>query len=83
MTRELDDLFQQYQTIQFELISQERTSLERELANVSVAARRAKTKKIRAKDDEHLYFPFTGEYWRDELGYYLYNVQSSVLDENA
>ena len=40
VTRELDDLFQQYQTIQFELISQERTSLERELANVSVSARR-------------------------------------------
>jgi tetratricopeptide (TPR) repeat protein len=76
VTRELDDLFQQYQTIQFELISQERTSLERELANVKVSARKIRKKKIRPKDDEHVYFPFTGEYWRDELGYYLYNVQS-------
>ena len=76
VTRELDDLFQQYQTIQFELISQERTNLERELANVQVAKRQGRQSKIRPKDDEHLFYPFTGEYWRDELGYYLYNVQS-------
>jgi hypothetical protein len=41
-----------------------------------VAARKARVKKMRTKDDEHLFFPFTGEYWRDELGFYLYNVQS-------
>ena len=29
-----------------------------------------------ATDDEHVYWPFTGEYWRDELGYYLYTIKS-------
>ena len=76
VTRELDDLFQQYQTIQFELISQERTQLQRELAKVQVGARQQRDIDIRIRDDEHLFYPFTGEYWRDELGYYLYNVQS-------
>lgn len=27
-------------------------------------------------DDEHIEWPFTGEYWRDELGSYLYDVDS-------
>ena len=31
---------------------------------------------IYATDDEHIYWPFTGEYWRDELGYYLYTIKS-------
>jgi len=25
-------------------------------------------------DDEHQFWPFTGEYWRDELGYYRYRL---------
>lgn len=25
-------------------------------------------------DDEHQFWPFTGEYWRDELGYYRYKL---------
>lgn len=29
-----------------------------------------------AVDDEHIYWSFRGEYWRDELGYYLYNITS-------
>lgn len=27
-------------------------------------------------DEEHIYWSFRGEYWRDELGYYLYNITS-------
>ncbi|HEY3356318.1 MAG TPA: hypothetical protein VGQ83_23905 [Polyangia bacterium] len=25
-------------------------------------------------DDEHLFYPFTGEYWKDELGYYRFRI---------
>ena len=28
-------------------------------------------------DSEHVEWPFTGEYWRDELGSYLYDVSST------
>jgi len=27
-------------------------------------------------DDEHIEWPFDGEYWRDELGFYVYDIQS-------
>ena len=27
-------------------------------------------------DDEHLFWTFDGEYWRDELGYYWYYISS-------
>jgi hypothetical protein len=27
-----------------------------------------------AADDEHLYWRFNGEYWKDELGYYRFRV---------
>jgi len=29
-----------------------------------------------AADNEHLYWTFDGEYWRDELGYYWYHISS-------
>jgi hypothetical protein len=27
-------------------------------------------------DDEHLYWPFDGQYWKDELGYYRFKIRS-------
>ncbi len=27
-------------------------------------------------DDEHIEWPFDGEYWRDELGFYVYDIKS-------
>ena len=35
------------------------------------------TKKPKVKvSDEELYWTFEGEYWRDELGFYLFTVNS-------
>lgn len=31
---------------------------------------------VMSADDEHLYWTFDGEYWRDELGYYWYYISS-------
>jgi hypothetical protein len=31
---------------------------------------------VMAADDEHLFWTFDGEYWRDELGYYWYHMYS-------
>lgn len=39
-------------------------------------AKRSRKGPLYATDDEHVYWPFTGEYWRDELGYYLYTIKS-------
>ncbi len=34
-------------------------------------------------DKEHMVWRFDGEYWRDELGYYFYHIESKCLDRNA
>jgi tetratricopeptide (TPR) repeat protein len=34
-----------------------------------------KLQKVRV-DDEHVIWPFTGEYWKDELGYYRFQVRN-------
>ena len=34
-------------------------------------------------DDEHIAWPFTGEYWKDELGSYLYDIDSLCKAEPA
>lgn len=39
------------------------------------AAAAAATTEIEA-DDEHIEWPFEGEYWKDELGSYLYDIKS-------
>lgn len=36
----------------------------------------AAAKRVIEADDEHIEWPFTGEYWKDELGSYLYDVDS-------
>lgn len=32
--------------------------------------------KVMSADDEHLFWTFDGEYWKDELGYYWYHISS-------
>ena len=34
-------------------------------------------------DDEHIEWPFTGEYWKDELGFYLYDVPSRCQKDTS
>ena len=47
-----------------------------ELKGVNVDRQREILAQRRSSDAEHIYWPFDGEYWRDELGYYLYSIQS-------
>jgi len=35
-----------------------------------------KEKIILSTPEDHIYWPFEGEYWKDELGYYLYPIVS-------
>jgi tetratricopeptide (TPR) repeat protein len=64
--------------IKFEILEGEKQQEEEDL--------RTETQKNRAHraqelgkinvDDEHQFWPFTGEYWRDELGYYRYKLMN-------
>jgi hypothetical protein len=33
--------------------------------------------------DNYNFYKFTGEYWKDELGYYLYNIESQCVSADA
>lgn len=73
---ELNDLISQSLRIEFEVTAAEKGVLESRLQGEEIARRPERETPIYATDDEHIYWPFTGEYWRDELGYYLYTIKS-------
>ncbi|MCA9525699.1 MAG: hypothetical protein KC549_05300 [Myxococcales bacterium] len=72
---ELNDLINQSIKIEFEVASAEKGILENKLQG-DAPAQRGRKGTLYATDDEHIYWPFSGEYWRDELGYYLYTIKS-------
>ena len=73
---ELTRLISDARKIDFEITSSEKVGLESELMGASAPKKRTRRGSLYATDDEHLYWTFNGEYWRDELGYYLYTIKS-------
>jgi tetratricopeptide (TPR) repeat protein len=75
--RELVDLNVNRERILFEVERAERGDLEADLrAEMSVDANETKSNKVKV-NDEQLYWTFDGEYWKDELGFYQFTVNSS------
>jgi tetratricopeptide (TPR) repeat protein len=73
----LDNLFAQAKTIRFEITLGEKEALEKSLTGQggeSQLAGKGNEAKIIVPDD-HYYWPFEGEYWKDEIGYYQFSVQ--------
>jgi tetratricopeptide (TPR) repeat protein len=70
----LKDLQSKLLRIQFEITKQEKESLEESLRNQSRTVPFSEYNFITATDDERQYWPFEGEYWRDELGTYQYTL---------
>ncbi|HEX7506303.1 MAG TPA: hypothetical protein VF550_05990 [Polyangia bacterium] len=62
--------------IKYEILDGEKRQEEEDLRNEQMKSRDRKAKEIVTinVDDEHQFWPFTGEYWRDELGYYRYKL---------
>jgi tetratricopeptide (TPR) repeat protein len=75
--------------IKYEILDGEKRQEEEDLRNESAKERnrRARDTVTINVDDEHQFWPFTGEYWRDELGYYRYKLANrcgqSGSPENA
>jgi tetratricopeptide (TPR) repeat protein len=81
LTRELDQLNKRVIKIEYEIIQGERGNVEEEIGKESQIDHNAvkrRADEIRV-DDEHIVWPFTGEYWRDELGYYRVKVANKCL----
>ena len=74
---ELRLLSQQALKIEFETANAEADILDQKILDEQFIEKHEKRIGDLAKvDDEHMYWPFVGEYWRDELGYYLYDITS-------
>lgn len=70
----LTDLNSKLVRIQFEITKGEKETLEAKIAGQSQSTGTQDYVFLTAVDDERLYWPFEGEYWRDELGTYQYTL---------
>lgn len=74
---ELNDLIKQGKKILIETAKAESDALDQRVKDEQFVGKDPTAmKKGVDVDDEHVYWSFKGEYWRDELGYYLYDIKS-------
>jgi hypothetical protein len=76
--RNLQDLNEQLrngQKILVDITAAKRNELDQAIANQQVTAEESKANIVRP-DEEHVIWPFQGEYWRDELGFYRQTITS-------
>ena len=59
------------------LTRDQRNLLDEKLQTNQVSKAEAKIFGVVKPDEEHVIWPFNGEYWRDELGYYRQVVESA------
>ena len=72
---ELNNLSNQIDTVEIELLTYQRGELEQEVQEQMTEAARSGGGDVDV-DEEHQLWPFDGEYWRDELGYYRQQVSN-------
>ena len=70
---ELADLSNQVDTVELEIATFTRGQLDQEMQQQMTEAQRSGGGEVEV-DEEHQLWPFRGEYWRDELGYYRQQV---------
>ncbi|GEJ55921.1 adventurous gliding motility protein GltC [Anaeromyxobacter diazotrophicus] len=79
----LKDLLQQALRIKIEVSRQERQALEGALTRGGPVDVLKDYRYSTAVSDEHLYWPYDGEFWRDELGTYTYTLTKGCRDVAA
>ena len=75
LVEELQDLQNQADTIELEIATFTRSELDQEAQQQMMEAARSGGGNVEV-DEEHQMWPFNGEYWRDELGFYRQVVTS-------
>lgn len=70
---ELQDLMNQVDSIELEIATFTRGQLDQEIQAQMTEAQRSRGGDVEV-DEEHQLWPFRGEYWRDELGFYRQQV---------
>jgi tetratricopeptide (TPR) repeat protein len=79
----LKELMSKLLRVEFEIEKMEKEELEASLANQSQAVAIGQYSFTAATDDERLYWPYEGEYWRDELGTYQYTLTKGCRPQEA
>lgn len=69
--------------IKFETVSKEKEFLEEQLKQGGVKDVVKRYKYSKAVSDDQLYWPYEGEYWRDELGTYHYTLTKGCIDRET
>jgi hypothetical protein len=85
LVNELRQLITRVIKIEYEILQGEKSQLEEEVKTEQQKIETARFKDISNVriDDEHEFWPFTGEYWRDELGYYRYKLLNKCVHGTA
>jgi len=73
LIRELRDLSNQVDTVELEIATFRRGQIDQELQQQMSLAKQSRGGIVEV-DEEHQLWPFDGEYWRDELGFYRQQV---------
>ena len=74
---ELDEHLRSGEKILIDITAAQRNELDQAIADNQVSKAEAKIFGIVSPDEEHMLWPFDGEYWRDELGFYRQVVESA------
>jgi hypothetical protein len=74
---ELDEHLRNGEKILIDITAAQRNELDQAILDNQVTAAEAKIFGIVKPDEEHMLWPFDGEYWRDELGFYRQVVESA------
>ena len=73
----LEDLLTQSEIIRFEVVSAQRADYAYKMSNPDLADALDANQIDFATSIDFIYWPFNGEFWKDELGYYHYTEQGS------
>jgi hypothetical protein len=73
---ELNEHLRDASKILIDITAAERNKLDQQVVSGQISKEEARTYGVVKPDDEHVLWPFDGEYWRDELGFYRQVVVS-------
>jgi hypothetical protein len=74
---ELDEHLRNGEKILIDITAAQRNLLDEKIQKGQVSKAEAKIYGVVKPDEEHVIWPFDGEYWRDELGFYRQVVESA------
>ena len=77
MTNHLANLLTQSEIIRFEVVSAQRVDYQYKISSLDLYDNSSRREIDFATSVDVIYWPFNGEFWEDELGYYIYTEQGS------